>query len=46
MDTLINDIIRDLHAAEADIFKDLGLGLNAEDELGTLMNEHENDIIW
>ena len=49
MDTIIGNIIRDLEAAEPDIFRDLddqGLGLNAEDEIGSLMNEYDNDNIW
>ena len=43
MDTIVNEIIRDLETVEPSIFEDLndeGIGLNTEDEVGNMLNDY------
>ena len=49
METIINDIVRDLDHVEPSIFEDLsdeGIGLNTEEEIGNILNDYNIDDMW
>ena len=49
METIINNIVRDLEHVEPSIFEDLydeGLGLNTEEEVGNMLNDYNIDNMW
>ena len=49
MDRVVDNIIRNLEDVVPDVFNDIndeGLGLNIDDEIGSLMNEYNIDNSW